>query len=78
MSDTFDVSDGAAYAILYTVLAGFTVLAVFAAGYCGSGGILSKLGCIMKAKASDESDGTDGTGGNLDFFLAARNSAGAR
>jgi hypothetical protein len=31
----YDVSTGAAYAVLYTVLSLFTVLAILSAGYCG-------------------------------------------
>ena len=31
----YDVSTGAAYAVLYTVLSLFTVLAIISAGYCG-------------------------------------------
>lgn len=31
----YDVSTGAAYAVLYTVLTLFTVLAIISAGYCG-------------------------------------------
>lgn len=73
---SFDVSEGAAYAVLYTVLSAFTVLAVLAAGYCGSGDLLSKLGCIMKKASSDGEE--DNRSGKVDFFLAARSSAGFR
>jgi len=31
----YDVSTGAAYAVLYTVLSLFTFIAILAAGYCG-------------------------------------------
>lgn len=31
----YDVSTGAAYAVLYTVLSVFTILAIISAGYCG-------------------------------------------
>lgn len=73
MSDTFDISEEAAYAVLYTVLAGFTLLAVIAAGYCAccrSSRILRKLGCVMRSKVEGETA--------ADFFLAARSSASAR
>ena len=77
MAETFDVSEGAAYAVLYTVLASFTILAVLAAGYCGTGKVLQKLGCLMKSKhAADE--GLEGRDTSADFFLAARSSAGAK
>ncbi|KAL7466580.1 hypothetical protein ACHAXS_006874 [Conticribra weissflogii] len=66
--DSFDVSEGAAYAVLYTVLSLFTLLAILAAGYCGHSQILSNLGCLMRPTSSPDAD----------FFLAARNSASAR
>lgn len=75
---TFDVPEGAAYAVLYSVLSAFTVLAVLAAGHCGSGDLLSKLGCILKKAASDGEEDEAGRSGKVDFFLAARSSAGAR
>lgn len=75
MSDSFDVSEGAAYAVLYTVLAGFTVLAIVAAGRCGRGPWLVKLGCVMTPPGDGDGDGKDG---RADFFLAARGAASAR
>ena len=86
MTDSYDVSEGAAYAVLYTVLAGFTVLAIMAAGYCGQSPILQKLGCIMRphryAEGNDDGLGDEGEAEKkaqtADFFLAARNSASAR
>ncbi|KAL7537996.1 hypothetical protein ACHAXR_008202 [Thalassiosira sp. AJA248-18] len=77
MSDTFDVSEGAAYAVLYTVLAGFTILAILVAGYCGTSNLLVKLGCIMKSKPASDADGEEVVS-QADFFLAARSSASAR
>ena len=78
MAETFDVSEGAAYAVLYTVLASFTILAVLAAGYCGTGRLLQKLGCLMKSKTVEGSAEGTGIDNSADFFLAARSSAGAR
>jgi len=69
-TETFDVSEGAAYAVLFTVLSVFTIIAIIAAGHCGSPQVLQKLGCVIKPKAGSE----DGT---VDFFLAARSSVGA-
>mmetsp|Transcript_93 Transcript_93/g.188 ORF Transcript_93/g.188 Transcript_93/m.188 type:complete len:629 (+) Transcript_93:53-1939(+) len=79
-TESFDVSEGAAYAVLYTVLSVFTILAIITGGYCGGSKILSKLGCIMKSMAGGaEGEEEDGKGGgSADFFLAARSSAGAR
>ena len=77
MAETFDVSEGAAYAVLYTILGSFTILAVLAAGYCGTGKILQQLGCLMKSKHA-AGDGLEGRDTSADFFLAARNSADAR
>lgn len=86
-TDTFNVSEGAAYAVLYTVLSSFTILAIIAAGYCGSSRMLQNLGCIMKSIAGtgaddDDDDDADDNNNNgpasADFFLAARSSAGAR
>lgn len=78
-TDTFDVSEGAAYAVLYSVLSFFTLLAVLTAGYCGasSSGILDKLGMRMKPAATGDGE-ESGEATSADFFLAARNSAGSR
>ena len=59
---TFEVSKGAAAAVLYSVLAVFTLLAVASAGWFGNS--LSGFWTLNKA--------TDGA----DYFLAARKSAG--
>jgi SSS family solute:Na+ symporter len=73
----YDVPEGTAYAVLYTVLCGFTLLAILASGYCGTSKILVKLGCIMRPVAPTEEMVVKQTK-TADFFLAARNSAGAR
>lgn len=59
---TFDVSKGAAAAVLYSVLSIFTLLAIASAGWCGNS--VSSFWTLRKA--------TDGA----DYFLAARKSAG--
>lgn len=78
----YDVSTGAAYAVLYSVLALFTVLAIISAGYFGKGRVLRKLGLIMLPKGSTgEEQGEAGEAGGsttADFFLAARNSASTK
>lgn len=38
----YDVSTGAAYAVLYLVLSLFTVLAIISAGYCGKYHMLTR------------------------------------
>ena len=87
MSESFDVSEGAAYAVLYSVLAGFTVLAFLAAGRCGRGPLLTKLGCLMTPAAAvgaaedggdDAGKEAEGIDDKADFFLSARNAASAR
>lgn len=67
-NESFNVSEGGAYAVLYTVLAGFTVLSIIVSGYCGTPNILRRLGCLWKPENI----------GRNDFFLAARNSASAK
>jgi len=74
----YDISTGAAYAVLYTVLSLFTVLAILSAGYCGKGTMLKKLGCILLPKAAVDEDGEEVATDTADFFLAARNSANAK
>ena len=59
---TYEVSKGAAAAVLYSVLAVFTLLAVASAGWFGNS--LGSFWTLNKA--------TDGA----DYFLAARKSAG--
>jgi hypothetical protein len=71
----YDVDKGAAYAVLYTVLCGFTLLAIIAAGYFGQNEILVKLGCIMRPNSATTEDDVLKTLKTADFFLAARNSA---
>ena len=69
--DSFDVSTGAAYAVLYSVLIFFTLLAVGAAGWLPK--CLPKAAtaiCTLKSAKEGEVMLT------TDYFLAARNSAG--
>ena len=75
----YNVSTGAAYAVLYCVLSFFTVIAIISAGYCGKGRMIRKLGCILlpKAYVGEREEGGDNTH-TADFFLAARNSASAK
>eukprot|EP00804_Cyclotella_cryptica_P001965 CCRYP_007409-RC/>CCRYP_007409-RC protein AED:0.11 eAED:0.11 QI:141/0.88/0.9/1/0.77/0.7/10/303/631 len=73
----YDVAVGAAYAVLYTVLSVFTLLAIITAGYCGTSAMLHKLGCIMIPVAESEEEVAKEMQ-SADFFLAARNSASAR
>ena len=75
----YDVSTGAAYAVLYSVLALFTILAIISAGYFGKGRVLRKLGLIMLPKGGEEGEeGEAGGSTTADFFLAARNSASTK
>lgn len=84
---SFEVSKGGAYAVLYTVLGIFAIIAFIASGLLGSAPIWEKLGCIMLPSVG----ASPGKGGGrptlnrtesvrmtktADFFLAARNSAG--
>lgn len=71
----YDVAEGAAYAVLYTVLCGFALLAIIAAGYFGQSNILVKLGCIMRPSTATAEEDVRETLKTADFFLAARNSA---
>jgi hypothetical protein len=71
----YDVAIGAAYAVLFTVLGVFTLLAMIAAGYFGTSTIVAKLGCIVRPVAPTE-DVAAKQMKSADFFLAARNSAG--
>lgn len=71
----YDVDEGAAYAVLYTVLSGFTLLAMIAAGYFGQSNVLVRLGCIMRPSTATTEDDVMKTLKTADFFLAARNSA---
>lgn len=79
-NDEFNVPESTAYATLYTVLAGFTLLAVVAAGFVP---VPSFLQCCVTsaARAGDSPDAekiTLKSGGGADFFLSARNSSSAR
>lgn len=63
---SFDVSTGAAYAVLYSVLAFFTFLAIGSAGFFTC--VPEQINRYWTLKKS-------GDNGNPDYFLAARNSA---
>lgn len=88
----YSVSSDAAYAVLYSVLGVFTVLAILSAGY-GSSILPASVRDVVVAKRAGDS-GSDDTGNNkesitvtnvdassgllaTDFFLSARNSTGA-
>lgn len=72
----YDVAVAAAYAVLYSVLGGFTILSLVTA-FGGSNKLLHKLGCVMIPVASSDDEVTKEMK-SADFFLAARNSASAR
>jgi SSS family solute:Na+ symporter len=69
----YDLPTGAAYAVLYSTLTFFTILAL------GAGGFLSFLPdsltafCLLNRKSNDENGASSG---KADYFLSARNSAG--
>ena len=83
---TYEVSEGAAYAVLYTVLFSFTIIAFIASGWFGTSPLLEKLGCILLPKTSTMGAGKGEIAhsesikqlNTADYFLSARNSAGAR
>jgi len=88
MVDMYDVPEGGAYAVLYTVLGVFFTLAIISAGYGSS--ILPKMVQDVLVAKSNPSAATDGvtkeqsvtvkSGSGLlstDFFLSARGSTGA-
>ena len=64
---TFDVSKGAAAAVLYSVLSVFTLLAIASAGWCGGSSSSAMLRFWTLNKATED---------GADYFLAARKSAG--
>lgn len=65
---SFEVSKGAAAAVLFSVLSFFTLLAIASAGWFGNtGGVgISSFWTLNKATTTD----------GADYFLAARKSAG--
>jgi SSS family solute:Na+ symporter len=63
----FDVSEGAAYAVLYCVLCFFTLLGLGAAGYLNKLPSVLTSCCMLNQNESV---------GETDYFLSARNSAG--
>ena len=80
---TFDISQGGAYAVLYTVLGLFTALACVASGFLGTDPLWEKLGCLLLPAARADAKGRVpdreervALSRSADFFLAARNSAG--
>lgn len=68
----FDVPTGAAYAVLYSILVFFTLLAIGAAGWLPS--VLEPVSWCCQLGRGDN----DKTGNFLttDYFLSARNAAG--
>lgn len=77
---TFDVSKGAAYAALYSVLAFFTLLAVASAGWLAAClpkrvAMCCSLGGNTNNSSSSSSNNGGGGGWTTDYFLSARNSA---
>jgi hypothetical protein len=68
----FDVSTGAAYAVLYSVLASFTLLAAGSAGWFKALPRWATCFCTLKNHGADE----DAIVKTTDYFLSARNSAG--
>lgn len=70
----FDVSSAAANAVLYSVLAFFTLLSIASGGYFNSL-LPQKLisCCLLRSSAKG-----DNTNNDADHFLSARNSANAR
>ena len=87
---SFEVSEGAAWVVLFSVLSIFTIVAFIASGWFGTSPLLEKLGCIMLPKAPGNTTNSDDRRSQLarsesvkqmataDFFLAARNSASAK
>jgi hypothetical protein len=74
VEDTFDVSKGAAYAVLYSVLGFFTLLALGSAGYFSFLPDAATNCCTLKGHKKRTDDELTGFG--TDYFLSARNSAG--
>lgn len=68
---TFEVTKGAAYAVLYSVLVFFTLLAIGSAGYFSFLPDSVLRCCVLK-----NSDGDSEKQNTADYFLSARNSAG--
>lgn len=68
----FDVSTSTAYAILYTVLGLFTLLAVGAAGYVRCLPQKCMDCCFLKKQQNDNDNKTD----TVEYLFSARNSAG--
>ncbi|KAL3932568.1 MAG: hypothetical protein SGBAC_010790 [Bacillariaceae sp.] len=77
----YNVSEEAAYAVLFTVLCLFALIAVASADFCG--GILGGANRLFVLKQNDEEDTVDEDGQKVnnnrkaDFFLSARDSAPA-
>ena len=61
----FNVSEGAAWAVLFSVLSVFTIIAFIASGWFGSPPILEKLGCILLPKFGNDSNDTTVSGRQL-------------
>ena len=71
----YDVAIGAAYAVLYSMLALFTVLS-FIVAFGGTNRMLHKLGCVMIPVAANDEEVSKEMK-SADFFMAARSSASA-
>ena len=69
----FNVPTGAAYAVLYSILVFFTILALGAAGWLPS--VLQPVSWCCQLGRSD-ADGKNGNFLTTDYFLSARNAAG--
>lgn len=72
---TFDISTGAAYAVLFAVLIFFTTIAVASAGVFSQflPQALNSI-CVLRSKGDDDDEGFSFS---TDYFLSARNSASA-
>ena len=77
MTDVYNVDSNVAYAILYSVLGLFTILAILSAGY-GAKFLPESISKLIVARGEKEGDITVSDTGLLatDFFLSARNSTG--
>ena len=71
----FDVSSAAANAVLYSVLAFFTLLSIASGGYFNSLLPQKLISCCLLRSSSANGDNTNN---DADHFLSARNSANAR
>lgn len=83
MSQTYNVDTDAAYAVLYSILGIFTILAVLSAGY-GASFLPNVIANLIVARSGGSSEKEEGASTTVadsgvlatDFFLSARNSTG--